>query len=136
MRQSIVIVSSIGLLSIAFFVPKFVYPTISSPVKGSRLKKVSQTLSDLKGGNAFLDRRFLDYEENKPENGDSQFRPYMTKDVVNCLDSLFLEKKRPIHIAFVGDSIVRQHFLSFLKVGFAYTSPEFHIQSFPISEFL
>ncbi len=136
MRKSIVIVSSIGLLSIAFFVPTFVYPTNSSPVKGSRSKKVSRALP-VNGSNAFLDRRFLDDEENKPENGDSsQFRPYMTEDVVKCLDSLFLEKKRPIHIAFVGDSIVRQHFLSFLKVGFAYTSQEFNIQSYPISEFL
>lgn len=44
---------------------------------------------------------------------------YTIKDVVNCLDSLFIKrKKRPLHMAFMGDSTVRQHFLNFLQVDY------------------
>lgn len=46
-------------------------------------------------------------------------REYKKEDVVRCLDSLSIKKKRrPIHIAFIGDSTVRQHFVSFIRVSF------------------
>ncbi|KZS04101.1 Uncharacterized protein APZ42_033030 [Daphnia magna] len=41
---------------------------------------------------------------------------YDMEDFVWCLDSLSLKRKRrPIHIAFTGDSTVRQHFISFQR---------------------
>uniref|UniRef100_A0A0P6AKI5 Lactosylceramide-like protein n=1 Tax=Daphnia magna TaxID=35525 RepID=A0A0P6AKI5_9CRUS len=44
---------------------------------------------------------------------------YSKKDVVLCLDSLSVKRnRRPMHIAFIGDSIVRHQYLSFLRVGF------------------
>lgn len=43
---------------------------------------------------------------------------YDMEDFVWCLDSLSLKRKRrPIHIAFIGDSTVRQHFISFQRVN-------------------
>jgi polysaccharide deacetylase 2 family uncharacterized protein YibQ len=40
------------------------------------------------------------------------------KDVIRCFDSLSAKKKgQPIHIAFIGDSTVRQHFKSFIRVS-------------------
>jgi hypothetical protein len=43
---------------------------------------------------------------------------YKMDDVVRCLDSLSVKRnKLPIHIAFVGDSTVRQHFISFIQVS-------------------
>jgi hypothetical protein len=44
-------------------------------------------------------------------------RDYKKEDVVRCLDFLSVKKKRrPTHIAFIGDSTVRQHFVSFIRV--------------------
>ena len=44
-------------------------------------------------------------------------RDYKKEDVVRCLDFLSIKKKRrPTHIAFIGDSTVRQHFVSFIRV--------------------
>lgn len=49
------------------------------------------------------------------------FRQYRQDDVVKCLDCLSTKKnQRPFHIAFVGDSTVRQHFLSFIRVDTYY----------------
>lgn len=46
-------------------------------------------------------------------------REYSKQDVVRCFDSLSVKRNRqPMHIAFVGDSTVRHHYLSFLRVGF------------------
>ncbi len=50
-------------------------------------------------------------------------REYKMGDVVRCLDSLSVKRKsvkiniRPMHIAFIGDSTVRQHFVSFIRVN-------------------
>ena len=42
---------------------------------------------------------------------------YNAQDVVQCIDSLWIKRnKRPITIAFVGDSTTRQHFASFVRV--------------------
>jgi hypothetical protein len=42
---------------------------------------------------------------------------YNAQDVVHCIDSLWIKRnKRPITIAFVGDSTTRQHFASFVRV--------------------
>jgi hypothetical protein len=40
-------------------------------------------------------------------------------DAVRCLDALSVKRnRRPMHIAFIGDSTVRQHFVSFIRVSF------------------
>jgi hypothetical protein len=45
-------------------------------------------------------------------------REYKMGDVVRCLDSLSVKRnRRPMHIAFIGDSTVRQHFVSFIRVN-------------------
>ena len=42
---------------------------------------------------------------------------YNAQDVVQCIDSLWIKRnKRPINIAFVGDSTIRQHFASFVRL--------------------
>ncbi|XP_057380133.2 uncharacterized protein LOC130702482 [Daphnia carinata] len=44
-------------------------------------------------------------------------RKYATRDVIRCFDSLSVKRQRqPMHIAFIGDSIIRQHFVSFLRL--------------------
>lgn len=42
---------------------------------------------------------------------------YTTRDVVDCLDTLFTERNNEsLHIAFVGDSLVRNQYIRFIKV--------------------
>ncbi len=43
-------------------------------------------------------------------------RQYEMKDVVKCLDSMFINRNRSIHLAFMGDSLVRNQFLNFISV--------------------
>jgi hypothetical protein len=43
-------------------------------------------------------------------------RPYEMEDVVYCLDYMFINRNRRIHLAFMGDSIVRNQFLNFISV--------------------
>jgi hypothetical protein len=51
-------------------------------------------------------------------------KEYSKKDVVHCIDSLSAKRKgKRMHIAFIGDSLIRQVFLSFLRVRF-----QFHLQ--------
>lgn len=64
-------------------------------------------------------------QQNKGESESSPYgciqnlREYKKKDVVRCFDVLSVKKnRRPMHIAFVGDSTVRQHFFSFIQVKF------------------
>jgi hypothetical protein len=46
-------------------------------------------------------------------------REFKKADAVRCLDSLSVQRnRRPMHIAFIGDSTVRQHFVSFIRVSF------------------
>jgi hypothetical protein len=64
-------------------------------------------------------------EENKKKGVCNQclnttrlIKEYTTEDVVRCLDVRSAQRNRqPTHIAFVGDSTVRQYFLSFLRVS-------------------
>lgn len=59
---------------------------------------------------------FID-EENSNRNR-RLLREYSSKDVVRCLDSLSAKRnQRPIHIAFIGDSTIRQHYVMFLRVN-------------------
>ncbi len=47
-------------------------------------------------------------------------REYRKEDVVRCVDSLLAKRnQRPMHIAFVGDSTVRQHYTSFIRVSYS-----------------
>lgn len=49
-----------------------------------------------------------------------QLKKYAVDDVVRCFDSLSIKRQRqPMHIAFIGDSTIRQHFVSFLRVSFS-----------------
>jgi hypothetical protein len=49
----------------------------------------------------------------------SHVREFKKADAVRCLDSLSVKRnRRPMHIAFIGDSTVRQHFVSFIRVSF------------------
>ncbi|KAI9552440.1 hypothetical protein GHT06_022806 [Daphnia sinensis] len=88
----------------------------------------------------YLNRRFFILKNNTSsydvcENGDEEtdakessteishpgrtrrlVQVYSMEDFVWCLDSLSLKRKRrPMHIAFMGDSTVRQHFISFQR---------------------
>ncbi len=48
-------------------------------------------------------------------------KEYSKEDVVRCFDSHSAKRKgKRMHIAFVGDSLVRQIFLSFLRVSFLF----------------
>lgn len=68
------------------------------------------------------DRYEISFElKNKSHSHDgSDWRPlriFTIKDVVVCFDSLLVKRnQRPMHIVFMGDSTVRQHFISFLQV--------------------
>lgn len=45
----------------------------------------------------------------------------MPGGVIRCLDSLSAKRnRRPLHITFIGDSIIRHHFFSFLRVSTNY----------------
>ena len=55
---------------------------------------------------------------NQCMNTTQLIKEYTTQDVVRCLDVRSAQKnRRPTHIAFIGDSTVRQYFLSFLRVS-------------------
>lgn len=44
-------------------------------------------------------------------------RFYTSRDVVNCLDTLLTKmNSQSLHIAFIGDSLVRNQFVNFIKV--------------------
>ena len=43
---------------------------------------------------------------------------FQMQDVVHCFDSLVNNRNRPFHIAFIGDSLVRNQFTSFLSVSY------------------
>ena len=71
-----------------------------------------------------------------------KLREYSTEDVVRCLDSMSqIRNWRPMHIAFIGDSTIRQHFFSFLQASISLMSQKashlfffsFHSSAFPIT---
>lgn len=48
-----------------------------------------------------------------------QLQHYTTEDVANCFNELYSQPQRrykPVHIAFVGDSIIRNQFINFIRV--------------------
>jgi hypothetical protein len=48
----------------------------------------------------------------------SHVREFKKADAVRWLDSLSVKRnRRPMHITFIGDSTVRQHFVSFIRVS-------------------
>ncbi|KAI9562641.1 hypothetical protein GHT06_010095 [Daphnia sinensis] len=74
----------------------------------------------------YFDRRHFDIKHDFISHGDIDVfhrsrmpvKKYTQADVVKCFDRLSSEGRRthgPLHFAFVGDSTIRQHFLSFLR---------------------
>ena len=54
---------------------------------------------------------------NNWNNKKCALRHFTSRDVVSCLDNLHADSSRPwIHIAFIGDSRIRQQFHNLLKV--------------------
>jgi hypothetical protein len=82
-------------------------------------KKLISTAVKYRHGDNYLKRPFLDIRNDHikyvSDNRNRALREYTTEDVVRCLDSMAEQRNwRPIHIAFIGDSTIRQHFFSFL----------------------
>lgn len=51
----------------------------------------------------------------------SAVHQFTLEETVRCFDSLSVQRqRRPMHIAFIGDSTVRQHFLNLLEVLLTY----------------
>jgi hypothetical protein len=94
-------------------------------------------------GNYFFNRRYFKlrnneiYHDSKINNekkkckdkrnrsGQSPLliQDFTMRDVVRCLDRASVQKNyRPRHIAFIGDSTIRQYFVSFLRVSSHYCS--------------
>ena len=42
---------------------------------------------------------------------------YERKDFVKCIDEMVNEKNGPVHVAFVGDSLIRNQFLNLITVS-------------------
>jgi hypothetical protein len=53
-------------------------------------------------------------EKEYEQNSNKQ---YGKKDFVLCLDHMFLGKNESIHLAFLGDSLVRNQFLNLISVS-------------------
>lgn len=77
----------------------------------------------------YFNRRYFDIKHDLISHCDSDLfhrgrtpsiKKYTKEDVVQCFDFLSSSRQsgnhRPMRFAFVGDSTVRQHFVSFLKV--------------------
>lgn len=67
----------------------------------------------------FNRRRFTLTHQNitYKTNNQQVVQDWTVEKVVKCFDNMSIQRnRRPIHIAFVGDSTIRQHFLSFLRV--------------------
>lgn len=49
------------------------------------------------------------------------YQIFTNRDIVNCLDTLLTKhKNKKLHIAFIGDSLVRNQFVNFLKVSYIF----------------
>ena len=115
-------------------------PTVTSSTQ-SLPEIQSNSGSNLQLANGYFNRRYVHLtksdvnylayvnDDQEKENQDksvdvdhrqrlpSHLRMFSKADVAQCFDSLSTKRKgRRMHIAFVGDSTVRQHFLSFLSV--------------------
>ncbi|XP_046638266.1 N-acetylneuraminate 9-O-acetyltransferase-like isoform X3 [Daphnia pulicaria] len=129
--------SVIKLLLIAFII---IITSVLMGVFVFRVRVFNNSVFDAKeffNADNFLNRRYfrikiddIGYDPNNSRSGEEtennsksnryihnrNIQVYKKEDVVRCLDSLSMERnRRPMHIAFVGDSTVRQHFLSFLR---------------------
>lgn len=47
---------------------------------------------------------------------DCRLHHYKWKDAVKCVDQLSHRRRQPVHIAFVGESTIREQYYSFLRV--------------------
>lgn len=69
-----------------------------------------------------FDRKNTNLTDDDVKNQDNQhgscpLKIFTMKDVVKCFDYLAMRRnQRPMHITFMGDSTIRQQFLSFLNV--------------------
>ena len=64
-----------------------------------------------------LEQNYTSYQFDMGGNCRHIVRDFSVEDVVACFDSLSAEKQRkPMHIAFIGDSTVRLHYINFLRV--------------------
>ena len=65
-----------------------------------------------------------DGEDPNQVNRDCRLHHYTQVDVTACIDELSYRRakhKEPVHIAFLGESVIRPQFLSFLRVHFCIT---------------
>ncbi|XP_046644655.1 uncharacterized protein LOC124330272 [Daphnia pulicaria] len=112
--------------------------TINLPQSGYPLNEYFKT-SESYDTNGFLDRRYFSnkdheiihkrredeknkYGSNKALNynldnksSKRQLIRYNFRNVVHCLDSLFIKGNRPVNITFIGDSIMRNQFRNFIS---------------------
>jgi hypothetical protein len=47
-----------------------------------------------------------------------QLLRYKARHVVRCLDKLFIRENHPVHISFIGDSLVRNQFTNLISVSY------------------
>ena len=64
----------------------------------------------------YFKRRDIRLTENDIVYSGKQIKEFTKENVVRCFDNLDTKNRRRTHVAFVGDSLVRQVFLAFLKV--------------------
>ena len=59
---------------------------------------------------------------------DCRLHHYKWKDAVTCVDQLSNRRRhrQPVHIAFVGESTVREQYYSFLRVRFRHHQTNFN----------
>ena len=65
-----------------------------------------------------------DGEDPYQMNGDCRLHHYDQADVTSCIDEISYRRakhKEPVHIAFIGESIIRHQFMSFLRVKYILT---------------
>ena len=68
-----------------------------------------------------------DGEDPYQLNGDCRLHHYEKDDVVNCIEALSYrraEHKQPVQIAFIGESILRYQYSSFLRVSLMRSSAQ------------
>jgi hypothetical protein len=63
------------------------------------------------------------------QHGDCRLHHYKYDDIVRCIDRLSYRRaqhREPVHIAFIGESIIRYQFMSFLRVCYNILFLTFH----------
>lgn len=61
-------------------------------------------------------------QDNQQHDKKNDLHFYSPDEIVQCLDLLFVERKKSIRLAFVGDSLMRNQFLSFITVRLEMTT--------------